>query len=93
MHTDRYSAFHRAMAGVLMLTLCIGPLGSTAYAQMTPLADVPIAAKVAAKPNIVYSLDDSGSMNLSVIVGNQGTCHLRTVVAGHQAEAASVVVD
>ena len=74
MKTNRHSVFRRAVAGALTLTLAIGPLGGTAYAALTPLADVPIAAKVAAKPNIVYSLDDSGSMNLNFlpdfVIGN-----------------------
>ena len=40
-----------------------------AYAQTVPpaLSDIPIAAKVAAKPNIVYTVDDSGSMANSYI--------------------------
>jgi hypothetical protein len=39
------------------------------YAQSVPplLADSPIAAKVNAKPNIIYTLDDSGSMQLNYI--------------------------
>ena len=74
MNKNRHSMFRRALASVLTLTLAIGPIGGTAYAALTPLADVPIAAKVAAKPNIVYSLDDSGSMNLNFlpdfVIGN-----------------------
>ena len=74
MNKNRHSMFRRALASMLTLTLAIGPLGGTAYAALTPLADVPIAAKVAAKPNIVYSLDDSGSMNLNFlpdfVIGN-----------------------
>ena len=37
------------------------------YAVLTNLADSPIAAKVSAKPNIVYTLDDSGSMSLNYV--------------------------
>ncbi len=36
-------------------------------AQLTPLSDIPIAAKVSAKPNIVYTLDDSGSMQYNYL--------------------------
>ena len=67
MNNNRHSPFRRAVALALTLTLAIGPMGGTAYAALTPLADVPIAAKVAAKPNIVYSLDDSGSMDLNFL--------------------------
>ena len=74
MKTNRHSVFRRVIAGALTLTLAFGPIGGTAYAALTPLSDVPIAAKVAAKPNIVYSLDDSGSMNLNFlpdfVIGN-----------------------
>jgi type IV pilus assembly protein PilY1 len=38
-----------------------------ARAANTTLTDIPIASKVTAKPNIFYTLDDSGSMNLSYI--------------------------
>jgi len=52
----------RMLAAVLTWTFVLGQLTPTAYAALTPLGDVPIAAKVAAKPNIVYTVDDSGSM-------------------------------
>jgi type IV pilus assembly protein PilY1 len=51
----------RTLAALLCAALALGPITQSAYAQ-TALADVPIAAKVAAKPNIVYTVDDSGSM-------------------------------
>ena len=41
------------------------PIGPGAYAATTTLTDQPIAAKVAAKPNIIFTLDDSGSMSLN----------------------------
>ena len=44
----------------------LGPLADAARAQ-TPLADIPIASKVTAKPNIVYTLDDSGSMQFGYL--------------------------
>ena len=52
----------RTLVALLGASLALGPLAQSAYAAPTPLADVPIAAKVAAKPNIVYTVDDSGSM-------------------------------
>ena len=51
----------QSLAAVVSATLVLGPM-APAYAATTALADVPIAAKVAAKPNIVYTVDDSGSM-------------------------------
>ena len=52
----------RTLVALLSASFAFGPLSLPAYATTTPLADVPIAAKVAAKPNIVYTVDDSGSM-------------------------------
>ncbi len=57
----------RALVALVSASLAFGPLVESAYAGPTPLADVPIAAKVAAKPNIVYTLDDSGSMQFSYL--------------------------
>ena len=51
-----------SLVALVSVSLVFGPLAESVYATPTPLADVPIAAKVAAKPNIVYTLDDSGSM-------------------------------
>jgi hypothetical protein len=67
MNNHRHSPFRRCIAGALSLALAVGPMSGTAYAALTPLADLPIAAKVSAKPNIVYSLDDSGSMDLNFL--------------------------
>src|SRR5450432_1422732 len=55
----------RLLAAILTWALVAGQVMQPVYAQLTPLGDVPIAAKVAAKPNIVYTLDDSGSMQLN----------------------------
>ena len=56
----------RWLALALMWTLVLGQTMQQALAA-TALADVPIAAKVTAKPNIVYTVDDSGSMALNYI--------------------------
>ncbi|MEO8675059.1 MAG: PilC/PilY family type IV pilus protein [Casimicrobiaceae bacterium] len=58
-------AFHRSLVALVSLGLVLGPLGD-AFAQ-TRLGDIPIASKVQAKPNIVYSMDDSGSMQFSYL--------------------------
>src|SRR5881394_3706977 len=61
-YTNMRDFGRRTLVALLSATLALGPLAQSAYAAPTPLADVPIAAKVAAKPNIVYTVDDSGSM-------------------------------
>jgi type IV pilus assembly protein PilY1 len=59
----------RWLAGALAWMLIAGQAVLPVYAQSVPprLADSPIAAKVNAKPNIIYTLDDSGSMQLNYI--------------------------
>ena len=57
----------RIIAGILTWAFIAGQITQPVYAVLTPLGDVPIAAKVAAKPNIVYTLDDSGSMQLNYV--------------------------
>ena len=63
-HIDTRRIGRRTIVALLSASFALGPLYQPAYATQTPLADVPIAAKVAAKPNIVYTVDDSGSMTL-----------------------------
>src|SRR5664279_4415715 len=55
------------LAGAVALTLALGFVGGSANAATTTLANLPIASKVTAKPNIVYTLDDSGSMSYNYI--------------------------
>ena len=77
MRANQIAVTTRCMASALFLALTLGPSAESAFAA-TLLADTPIAAKVSAKPNIVYTLDDSGSMNLTYIpdyvVGAPGYC-------------------
>ena len=54
--TIRHS-IRQALVALLSIGLALGPLADAARAQ-TPLADIPIASKVTAKPNIVYTLDE-----------------------------------
>lgn len=65
-HTRRFSRATRLVAALVATVLAFAP-ASPLLAATTPLADVPIAAKVTAKPNIVYTVDDSGSMNLTYL--------------------------
>ena len=62
MKTNANCIGRKYLAGALALALAFGPLSEPAYAATTVLTDLPIASKVTAKPNIVYTLDDSGSM-------------------------------
>ena len=61
------TGLRRALAGLVAVTLAAGPGIQTAYGALTELSDLPIASKVTAKPNILYTLDDSGSMNLNYL--------------------------
>ncbi len=54
----------RALAACMAWLMLFAQL---AMAVTTPLADIPIAAKVSAKPNIMYTLDDSGSMKYNFL--------------------------
>ena len=58
---------YRMLVALLSVSLLIGPGAGPAYAAQTALADIPIASKVTAKPNIVYTLDDSGSMQFNYL--------------------------
>jgi hypothetical protein len=56
----------RALCALLAFAMTFAPV-TAAYGAATPLADIPIAAKVTAKPNIIYTLDDSGSMQYNYL--------------------------
>lgn len=56
----------RALTGFLAWTTVLFPVTSV-YGAPTPLADIPIASKVSAKPNIIFTLDDSGSMQYNFL--------------------------
>jgi len=57
----------RALAGLMAFLIGFGPLTPMALAAETPLADGPINVNIKAKPNIVFTLDDSTSMNLNFL--------------------------
>ncbi len=54
--------WRRILAAFFVAQLALGPLATPAYAQLTKLADEPIAFMPSAPPNIVLSVDDSTSM-------------------------------
>ena len=43
-------------------------LSAAASNAATPIADMPLKASVLAKPNIVFAMDDSGSMDWEVLL-------------------------
>ena len=57
----------RALSGILALLVGFGPITPLAWAAATPLADGPINVNIQAKPNIVFTLDDSTSMQLDFL--------------------------
>ena len=58
---------HRTLAALLGFLIGFGPITPLALAAQTPLADGPINVHIKAKPNILYSLDDSTSMQLDFL--------------------------
>jgi type IV pilus assembly protein PilY1 len=59
-------------AAILVLQLSLAPVGNAAYAAVTDLTDIPLAAYSGVKPNIMYTLDNSGSMHYSTVTGYDG---------------------
>lgn len=53
----------RALARVLAFMLAFGQIAPSAYAAPTDIGDVPMAIKNTVKPNIMFMLDNSGSMS------------------------------
>jgi type IV pilus assembly protein PilY1 len=53
--------------GASMLSLGV-LLGMAATSQATDIADMPLKASVLAKPNVIFGLDDSGSMDWEVLL-------------------------
>jgi type IV pilus assembly protein PilY1 len=68
MKTHRPYFALRALSGVLAFLIGFGPITPLAWAATpTPLADGPINVNIQAKPNIVFTLDDSTSMQLDFL--------------------------
>lgn len=62
-----------ALVKVTAIGLVFLHCSSLAYAVSTELSDVPLAVKNAAKPNIMFILDNSGSMDWASITGLDAT--------------------
>jgi type IV pilus assembly protein PilY1 len=56
------SRVRRALASTLAALTAFSPMGSLSYAAVTPLADTPVSLATPPKPNIMFTLDNSGSM-------------------------------
>ena len=59
------SAFQLAAGAIALAGLLFG-----AAAQATNLAELPLKASVLAKPNVIFGMDDSGSMDSEVMMYN-----------------------
>ncbi|HET9337831.1 MAG TPA: PilC/PilY family type IV pilus protein [Casimicrobiaceae bacterium] len=57
----------RALASLLAFLIAFGPISPMVAYASTPLADGPINVNIKAKPNIVFTLDDSTSMQLDFL--------------------------
>ena len=57
----------RALASLLAFLIAFGPISPMVAYAATPLADGPINVSIKAKPNIVFTLDDSTSMQLDFL--------------------------
>ena len=57
----------RALAGTMAFLIAFGPIAPMAAYAATPLAEAPINVSIKAKPNIVFTLDDSTSMQLDFL--------------------------
>ena len=65
MISSRPSIFRKCCAAVMIATLVLQPLGVYA-ATITPLlTNVPLQGLNQVKPNIMFTMDDSGSMALA----------------------------
>lgn len=58
---------HWVKACAVAFGLAFAFSASTAFAASTDIADVPLAVKNSAYPNVMFTLDDSGSMHFEVI--------------------------
>lgn len=65
-----HKILQQGIAHTLVACLTLGQFVQAAQAASTDLADIPMAVKNAAGPNIMFTLDDSGSMQFEVVPEN-----------------------
>ena len=66
----RQRFWRKAVASVLIYSLIFGQTVQSAQAASTDISDVPMAVKNQVAPNIMFTLDDSGSMQFEVVPEN-----------------------
>lgn len=60
----RHSEFWcQTLAGIFAFSMLFGPVVQSAHGAATDISDTPMAVKTQAKPNIMFMLDNSGSMS------------------------------
>ena len=60
--STRTQFWRKGVASIVAWTLAFGQIAPTAYAASTDISDIPLAVKNQVAPNIMMTLDDSGSM-------------------------------
>jgi type IV pilus assembly protein PilY1 len=64
----------KALVGWLAYATAFGPLAPTAFAASIDYSDVPLPAKKRPNPNLIFAIDDSGSMDFELALnGNDGS--------------------
>ncbi len=66
----RQRYWRKAVAFAVIYSLILGQTVQSAQAASTDISDVPMAVKNTAGPNIMFTLDDSGSMQFEVVPEN-----------------------
>lgn len=66
-----YKIIQQSLVQTLLVCLTFSQFVQSAQAASTDIADVPMAVKNAAAPNIMFTLDDSGSMQWEVLPDGQ----------------------
>src|SRR5687768_6284530 len=59
---NRRTYWRRVVASTVAYTLAVGQIAPSTYAASTDISDIPLAVKNQVAPNIMMTLDDSGSM-------------------------------
>src|SRR5512143_2618121 len=55
--------WRQTLAGIVAWTMALVQVTQSAHAAATDISDTPMAVKTQAKPNIMFMLDNSGSMS------------------------------
>ena len=59
----------KAVVQFIASAAALAALLAGAASQATPLAELPLKASVLAKPNVIFAMDDSGSMDWEIVLG------------------------